>query len=207
MHTLLTFGDSNTHGTPPIRQRGLYERYPADIRWPKRAAATLGWSLVEEGLPGRTTRFDDPVMGGIMNGWPALYQALRSHGPIDALTLMLGTNDVKTRFGATPEQIAAGTAALLDLALGDELQTRHGGFRILLIAPPPVTECGILAADFWGGGAKSRALGPLLADLARSRGTLFLDAGAHIETSPLDGVHLSPESHATLAQAVAHALF
>ena len=38
--------------------------------------------------------------------------------------------------------IRAGIAALLDIAQGDELQTRHGGFRILLICPPPVLEQG-----------------------------------------------------------------
>ena len=58
--------------------------------------------MVEEGLPGRTAQYDDPVMGAIMNGRPALRMALQSHGPIDVMTLMLGTNDVKTRFASTP---------------------------------------------------------------------------------------------------------
>lgn len=203
MTTLLAFGDSNTHGTPPIETRGLYRRYPPGIRWPTLAAATLGWDLVEEALPGRTAQFDDPVMDGIMNGWPALRQALQSHGPIDWLTIMLGTNDSKTRFGAEAPQIAAGIAGLLDLALGDEMQTRHGGFRVLLIAPVPVEERGVLAGEFFGAPAKSRALAPLLAGLARHRGLRFLDAGQHATVSPVDGVHLTPEGHEALAKAVA----
>lgn len=206
MTTLLTFGDSNTHGTPPIEIRGLYRRYGPDVRWPRLAAAARGWDLVEEGLPGRTAQFDDPVMDGIMNGWPALRQALQSHGPIDWLTVMLGTNDTKTRFGAEAPQIAAGIAGLLDLALGDEMQARHGGFRVLLIAPVPVEERGVLAGEFYGAAAKSRALAPLLADLARHRGVGFLDAGLHARVSPVDGVHLTPEAHASLGQAVARAL-
>lgn len=181
-------------------------RHPRGVRWPTLAAAELGWNLVEEGLPGRTAQFDDPVLDGLMNGFPALRQALQSHGPLHAMTLMLGTNDAKTRFGATPMQITGGIAGLLDLALGLEMQARHGGFRLLLIAPAPVDEVGVLATDFWGGAETSRALAPLLRDLAASRGCGFLDAGAHVRPSPVDGVHLDADSHRRLGAAVAMAL-
>lgn len=205
MPTILTFGDSNTHGTPPISDRSLYARHPAGIRWPTVMASNLGpdWQLVEEGLPGRTAQFDDPTMDGLMNGHPALRQALQSHGPLDVLTIMLGTNDVKTRFGASPETVMGGIAGLLDLALGAEMQARHGRFKVLLIAPPPVVETGVLAADFWGAAQKSRALAPLLRALAVSRGTGFVDAGEHVDTSPIDGVHLDEAAHRTLGAAIA----
>lgn len=206
MPTILTFGDSNTHGTPPMTDRVLRARHGRDIRWPQVMARSLGWDLVEEGLPGRTAQFDDPVMDGLMNGHPALRQALQSHGPLDVLTIMLGTNDVKTRFGATPEQVMAGMAALLDLATSAEMQDRHGGFRVLLICPPPVQETGVLAMDFWGATAKSQALPPLYAALAASRGVGFLDAGQVIAVSPVDGVHFDAAAHLTLGAAVAEAV-
>ncbi|MGC5198594.1 GDSL-type esterase/lipase family protein, partial [Aphanothece microscopica] len=205
MPHLLAFGDSNTHGTPPIRVRGVYERFGADVRWPTRAAAALGpgWTLAEEGLPGRTAQWDDPVMGAHMNGQTGLKIALQSHGPLDVMTLMLGTNDVKMRFGATPDRIMGGIASLLDIALGLEMQARHPGLRVLVICPPPVRETGVLAGEFWGGAEKSRALAPLLAALAAARGQPFLDAGEVIATSPVDGVHFDPAAHAALAVAVA----
>lgn len=206
MPTILTFGDSNTHGTPPMTDRVLRARHGRDIRWPQVMARALDWELVEEGLPGRTAQFDDPVMDGLMNGHPALRQALQSHGPLDVLTIMLGTNDVKTRFGATPEQVMAGMAALLDLATSAEMQDRHGGFRVLLICPPPVQETGVLAMDFWGAAAKSQALPPLYAALAASRGVGFLDAGQVIAVSPVDGVHFDAAAHLTLGAAVAEAV-
>lgn len=208
MPILLTFGDSNTHGTPPMTDRLTYARFDARTRWPPLTRAALGpdWDLVEEGLPGRTAQFDDPGMDGLMNGHPALRQALQSHGPIDVLTIMLGTNDVKTRFGAPPETVMGGLAGLLDLATGAEMQARHGGFKTLLICPPPVQETGVLAADFWGARPKALALPSLCAALAASRGTGFLDAGTVIETSPVDGVHFEAEAHATLARAVAEAI-
>lgn len=206
MTILMTYGDSNTHGTPPIVDLGQYRRYDSITRWPTLAARALGWDLVEEGLPGRTAQFADPVMGAHMNGQDGLKIALQSHGPIDVLTIMLGTNDVKARFGASPELVTGGLASLLDIAQSPEMQTRHGGFGILVICPPPVLEQGPIADQFYGARARSLALPPLYAALARARGCGFLDAGEVIEVSPQDGVHFEPEAHGVLADAVAKAL-
>ncbi|MFN3970338.1 MAG: SGNH/GDSL hydrolase family protein [Gemmobacter sp.] len=208
MPRLLCFGDSNTHGTPPIDQRGVYARYDAATRWPTRLAATLGpdWEVAEEGLPGRTAQFPDPVMGAHMDGNIGLRIALNTHGPLDWLAISLGTNDVKARFGATPGKVLSGLAGLVDYALAPEMAARHPDLRILLIAPAPVQETGCLAGEFLGGAAKSLALAPLIAGLARARGCMFLDAGAHAEVSPTDGVHLTPDGHAALAEAVAQTL-
>ena len=208
MPILMTFGDSNTHGTPPITQRGVYARFDAATRWPTRAAALLGpdWALVEEGLPGRTTCFDDPLMGDHMNAVIGLRIALNSHGPLDYMTLMLGTNDVKARFGASADRIVAGIAGLVDMALGPEMAARHPGLKLLLIAPPPVQELGPLAGEFIGAAAKGQALAAALQAYAQARGLGFLDAGRVLETSAVDGIHYAPEGHAALASAVAEAL-
>lgn len=208
MPNLLCFGDSNTHGTPPIEVRGLYDRFGPEIRWPCVAARALGpdWHLAEEGLPGRTAQYDDPVMGAHMNGRLGLRIALESHGPLDVMTLMLGTNDVKTRFASTPQMVVAGLAGLLDVALSLDMQTRHSGFKVLLICPPPVVETGPIKAEFWGAAALSQALAPLCADLAASRGVGFLDAGQVIEVSPVDGIHYDAAAHARLGAAVAEAV-
>lgn len=208
MPILMTYGDSNTHGTPPIVDRGRYERFGPGIRWPSVTQAALGpaWELAEEGLPGRTAQFDDPVMGAHMNGRVGLRIALQTHGPIDVLTLMLGTNDAKARFSTTPEQIASGVAGLLDVATHDEYQTRHGGFKILLICPPPVLEQGPIKNEFFGARARSLALPPLYRALADNYGCGYLDAGEVIAVSPIDGVHYDEAAHHTLGQAVAKAV-
>lgn len=208
MPFLLTFGDSNTHGTPPIQERGPYFRFGPQTRWPTVAAQALGaeWTLAEEGLPGRTTMFPDPVMGAHMDGQTGLRIALQSHGPIDVLTIMLGTNDTKTMFGATPVAIAGGLAGLLAIANSIEMQDRHGGFRTLVICPPPVKEQGPIVDVFLGAAAKSRALPPLYAAIARHWGAGFLDAGEVIETSQVDGVHFDPDAHLALGAAAAAAI-
>ncbi|MFZ3581618.1 GDSL-type esterase/lipase family protein [Loktanella sp. DJP18] len=205
--TIMTFGDSNTHGTPPIVTRGVYARHDSAARWPQVMAAALGCTLIEEGLPGRTAcALTDPEMGTHMNGQLGLRIALESHGPIDALTIMLGTNDCKAHFGLTPEGIGAGIAGLLAIACGEVMQTRHGGFEVLLICPPPVLEQGPIAQVFFGAATKSLALPPLYAALAQTWKVGFLDAGQHIAVSPQDGVHYNAATHLTLGQAVARAL-
>lgn len=202
--TLLVFGDSNSHGTPPIVTPGEYLRFDAELRWPRVMARALGedWDVVEEGLPGRTTQHDDPIMGAHMNGQTGLRIALESHGPIDLLIVMLGTNDAKTRFNPTPERIVAGIAGLVDIALSEPMQTRHDGFEVLVICPPPVEELGPISGQFLGGAAVSAGLAPVLAAHCAARGVAFFDAGSVVEVSAQDGVHLEPGAHQALGMAL-----
>lgn len=206
MHRILCFGDSNTYGMPPMTSLDSNERLGPDQRWTGVMAATLGpeWTLIEEGLPGRTTSHDDPVMGAHMNGQTGLRIALASHAPIDVLVLMLGTNDLKTRFAPTPHTVTAGMAGLLDIALHRDVLDRFGAFKILVIAPPPVIETGCLAGEFYQ--AEDIRLAPTYADLSKARGCGFLDAGRHITSDPDEGVHFGAAAHGILGRAVAEAV-
>ncbi|WP_417524573.1 SGNH/GDSL hydrolase family protein [Marinovum sp.] len=205
VRSILTFGDSNTHGTQPIVTLGEMRRFGSDIRWPRVMARALGpgWELVEEGLPGRTTQDADPVMGAHMNGQEGLKIALASHGPLDLLTIMLGTNDLKHRFAPTPERITAGLAGLLDIALHRDMAARHPGLRVLVICPPPVREVSPLRGDFHGAEAHGPALAEAYRALAAARGVGFFDAGSVIEVSETDGVHFEAPAHQALGAAVA----
>ncbi|KPP89055.1 MAG: GDSL-like lipase [Rhodobacteraceae bacterium HLUCCA08] len=208
MPVILTFGDSNTHGSVPMTTAEDRRRFGHDIRWPGVMAAALGpgWTLIEEGLPGRTTCRDDPVMGAHMNGQTGLRIALASHAPVDVLTIMLGTNDLKTRFAPTAQRITAGVAGLLDIAGSAEVAARHPGLRLLLICPPPVVETGPIRDEFLGAEAVGPDLPRSLSALAQARGVAFLDAGATIAVSPVDGVHFDQDAHATLGRDVAAAI-
>lgn len=204
--TLLAFGDSNTHGTMPTTAWGQGGRFgPAD-RWPGVTRTALGtdWTVIEEGLPGRTaTALPDPVMGPHMNGQIGLQIALASHVPIDVLVIMLGTNDCKAAFGLTAEGIAGAAAALLAIAKDAEQQEKHNGFKILLIAPPLVREEGIYLDGLWTAASKSRQLPGLYAQLAAHNGIDFLDASLLIQCCAEDGVHFDSSAHRTLGRAVA----
>ena len=203
--TILTFGDSNTYGTPPAHAKGELRRFGPDVRWPTVMHATLGpqWGLIEEGLPGRTTNCADPVMGAHMDGQLGLRIALESHGPIDLLTIMLGTNDMQTHHGNNVEQVIGGLASLLAIARTEPYQMRHAGFDILLIAPPVMLEQGTYRDTLLGAHEKSRELPMRIAQLADHWGVGFIDAGAHIGPSPVDGVHFEGADHVVLGKAIA----
>ena len=171
-------------------------------------AASLGpgWRVVEEGLPGRTTVHPDPVMGAHMNGLAVLPAALESHRPIDIVALMLGTNDLKTMYGVAPLLIADSLSRLVAAIRQSEAGPEGGAPDVLLICPPPVLESAWLGEIFVGGAAKSQGLAARCAEVAERHGVGFLDAGAIIASSPVDGVHFEAEDHARLGRAVATAL-
>lgn len=206
--TVLCYGDSNTHGTPPMAGLGEMNRLGPDVRWPGVLATALGsgWRVVEEGLPGRTTVHPDPIGGAHRDGLAVLPAVLESHRPIDLVVLLLGTNDLKARFGVPAVEIGDAVARLV---LTVRQSFAGPGARppdVLLVCPPPVLEAGCLAEIFAGGAAKSQRLSGHFGAVAVQYGAGFLDAGQVIASDPLDGVHFGVEAHAALGRAVADAV-
>jgi lysophospholipase L1-like esterase len=203
---VLCNGDSTTFGTPPMEGPDDLRRLGPGERWPGVAAAALGagWRLVEEGLPGRTTVFDDPVEGENRNGRRSLAVCLESHRPLDAVVIMLGTNDLKARFSAPAADIARGAAILLEIArTHPKLQPAPA---LLLVCPPPILEVGFLGAMFERGALKSKQLAGFYAANAARYGARFLDAGTVVASSPVDGIHYDAGEHRKLGEAIAQEL-
>jgi lysophospholipase L1-like esterase len=205
---VLCFGDSNTHGTVPAESLDDDRRYGPDVRWPGILAERLGptWRLYEEGLPGRTTVHPDPIEGQHLSGIAAVPMLLGTHWPIDAVIIMLGTNDLKARFSVGPSDIAAGVECLVRAIRSLSEGSGRTPPRILLVAPPPVLEVGCLAGMFAGGQPKSEAFGSFLRQTAERLGTGFVDAAEHIKVSQVDGVHFDPDQHRILADVIEEAL-
>jgi lysophospholipase L1-like esterase len=157
--TVLCFGDSNTYGSIPGVAGGRYDR---EIRWSGVLARELGdgWRVIEEGLPGRTTVFDDPL-SPYRRAADYLPPCLGSHAPLDVVIVFLGTNDLKARFAAGPSDIAGGLAVLAQTALAS---TPH----VLLLGLPRL------------GAELSPALGAGFLDLADIATYSDLD-GIHLE--------------------------
>jgi lysophospholipase L1-like esterase len=203
--TVLCFGDSNTHGTRAVRYALDIRRYPPDVRWPGQMAAQLGddWHVVEEGHPSRTTVHDDPIEGPHKNGLAVLPALLDSHRPIDLIIIMLGTNDLKMRYSLPAMDIAASLQRLLSCIVtsisGPDLSTP----KVLIVAPVPILETGYLAEMFEGGAEKSRKLAKYFAAVAKRNDVGFFDAGSVASVDPVDGIHLIPEGHAAIGQAIA----
>ncbi len=206
---ILCFGDSNTHGTPPMRTVTDLERFPAESRWPGVVRIILGTRarIVEEAQPGRTTIYDDPTGGGDRSGLTALRIALESHRPIDCIVLMLGTNDLHARFNVSAWVISRNIQQLVLKIKQMPCGPIPGKLpKILLVAPPPVLETSFAAEALEGATEKSRQLAKYYAQVADETEVEFFDAGTVISVDPLDGLHFSAESHVALGQAISERL-
>jgi len=163
--------------------------------------------LIEDGLPGRTAcQLTATSPDTHLDGQLGLRIALNAHGPIDHLVIMLGTNDFQTARGHTAESALAGIAGLLAQASDEEMQEKHGGFGITLVAPPVMEEVGTFVPRLYGSAAKSRAFNTQLADLAAVWKLSFVNAADVIRVSPVDGVHFDEAAHDALGRAIATTL-
>ena len=203
--TVLCYGDSNTHSLDVA----MFGRLGRTVRWPGVLAAELGPSaaVVEEGLNGRTTIWDDPFEEG-RSGRAYLGPCLASHAPVGVLVIMLGTNDSKLSFHLGATEIANGAGALVDLALRSGSGPDGGPPAVLLVAPPllgPATAY----SELWGFGMSAATvarLASLYRLVAETAGIAFLDAGPIATVDPEDGVHLDERGHRALGLAVADAV-
>jgi lysophospholipase L1-like esterase len=202
--TILCYGDSNTWGCIPIEGDEAPRRLGSSERWPGILRAEMGESVhvVEEGLNSRTTVFDDPLEPG-RNGRPFLSTCLLSHQPLDLVIVMLGTNDLKVRFGVSAGEVAEGAGLLVDDVLRSRCGPQGSAPQVLLVCPPPLGRLKTFADVFEGGVEKSRALPEHYAAVSARLGCEFLDAGTLIRSSDVDGIHLEADQHAVLGRAIA----
>lgn len=200
---ILCYGDSNTWGFCAATGG----RYGDDIRWTMQLQKLLGddYLVGEAGLNGRTTVFEDPLNEGL-NGLVHLLPAMSHHCPLDLLVIMLGTNDTKERFSATPRNITDGLRRLVNKAKGLELLF-NGPPRILIVAPIKIDERIYgepLVAPGMGAGCveKSHALPELFEALAEELGCEFMDSNPHVTPALGDFMHFDPDSNQRFAKAL-----
>lgn len=203
MSVILCFGDSNTHGTRPMDQPGVSHRHPAGDRWPDAMAADLGdgFTVISEGLPGRTTVHDDIVEGGMRNGATVLPAILHSHKPINLVIIMLGTNDLKNRFSVSAYEIGRSVERLVQ-----EVRASETAGDVMIVAPAPVRECGTLIDVFAGAEVRQEGLAGYMSNVAARLGCGFVDAGQTVQVSPEDGVHWEPDAHRAFGAVMAAAV-
>lgn len=197
MRRILCFGDSNTYGHSPVDG----SRYGEDVRWPEVMEGLLGgtFEVINEGKNGRTVAFDDPYNEGC-NGMNDIVPCIDANNPLDLVIIMLGTNDLKVYFDATPQVIAKN--------LGDmcrKIQEKTDA-RILLASPmllgdqiefsPLHLEFGRMQVDY------SFELAPHIEKVAKEVGAEFIDLAVVAMSSDVDCLHLMPEEHAKIAQAM-----
>ena len=185
MKRILCFGDSNTFGYDPRSYFG--SQYPSDVRWTGLLQG-MGWEVANCGQNGRCIPREPQ--------FPAVADLLRRVAA-DVVTVMLGSNDILC--GATAEETAARMEALLRC-----MKENAGTANILLIAPPPMRFGDWVQTQELID--ESARLGGLYRALAEKLGVVFDDAGEWDVALTFDGVHFSPEGHASFAKGLIRTL-
>ena len=185
---ILCLGDSNTHGycADPADCADHGIRFNEEERWTCRLQTALGsdYLVTEEGLSGRTTVFVDPIHES-MDALSVAYALLKSHEVIDLLIIMLGTNDVKERFGANAACIAAGLERLILKCKSVDCWGAKAP-NILVVAPPRIKEG--FHDPVMGEGCVERSAGVAeqFRVIAERQGVHFLDAaGLRVQSGRL----------------------
>lgn len=198
MKRVLCFGDSNTWGLIP----GTTDRFPSNVRWTGLLSEYLGseYTLIEEGLCGRTTQFEDRTRLG-RNAANTLPFILESHYPVDLVVLMLGTNDLKSFYRVNGEVIASGIANLISIIKNSSPDT-----EILVISPIELGEG--VGADGYDiefdniSVEVSKTLPEYYQRISYKYGVKFLKASDYVSPSDIDREHLDARGHITFARVV-----
>ena len=197
------YGDSNTYGYDP--RTGF--RLRSDERWTGLLQKKLGadYEVIEQGCNGRTTVFPEPGSEW-KSGLYALKVCLNTYKPVEIMILMLGTNDLKVSYHASPEAITDGAVTLIEEAQTFMKEKCGRAPVMILVSPIELGEhiaSGPFGYDFDRESVlKSRQLAPLYEEAARRLGCLFLNAASYAKASEADSLHMMPGEHRKLADAM-----
>ncbi|MBO4457427.1 MAG: arylesterase [Butyrivibrio sp.] len=203
MKKILAFGDSNTWGLIPGTTP--FKRYPRNVRWTGVLQNRLSDAkVIEEGLCGRTTVFEDEHRPG-RKGINSLNQYFEGHESVDYAILMLGTNDCKSYYHVSADTIGEGIEECLDVLL-KHLEPE----KILLVSPIALGD------EVWRPDKDpdfdkesvvvSKQLKDVYKTVADSRGVHFLAAADYVTASEVDNEHMDGDSHKIFANVVYESL-
>jgi lysophospholipase L1-like esterase len=187
MKSILAFGDSLTWGYNA--STGM--RMAHEDRWPNVLASGLNNKarVIEEGMNGRTTVFDDPTVDENRNGAVGLPIALKSHQPLDLLIIMLGTNDLKHNRAFDSSM---GMERLVKLTRNHSWSGTYTAPPIILVSPPCLVPTkNEWFNDLWGHKIEeSKLFAGHYKRVAEEMGAHFFDAGTVAKANDIDGGHL-----------------
>lgn len=208
--SVLCFGDSLTWGFDP-RGGPNFVRYGFTERWTRRLQAELGSSyyVIEDGMNGRTTVFDDPVLGG-MSGLAQLPTALNTHMPLELAVILLGSNDAKRRFGVSGDEIARCLGRLLDVVAKSNCGPGGKAPQTLVLVPPVMGDVsGTWLEPMYDPDHSRTALHRLRESyptVAAQFGADCFDINQAVGPGTTDGIHFDPDSLQPVATALAETI-
>ncbi len=195
---ILCFGDSNTWGYISGTRA---ERYPANIRWTGVLQNMLGsdYEIIEEGLNSRTIVEDGNRIGKEGRiGMEYIIPCLDTHNPLDYILIMLGSNELRSKFNISAEKIGENLKLLIQT-----IQNRSSA-EIVIIVPPTLNENTEYSKNdnkYTGAYEKSIQLKDVYAKIAKEFKLKIVDIQDYMIVG-VDGAHIIEESHKLLAESI-----
>jgi lysophospholipase L1-like esterase len=205
--TILAYGDSLTWGM----NAATMTRHAYEDQWPSVLEAGLEGRarVVNLGLNGRTTMFDDHATAADRNGARALPTLLAMFDPIDLVIIMLGSNDVKTFVAGSPVAAAQGVRRLIEIVRLHPYEGGCGPPAVLLVAPPHIQSFGpsVDRPLMSPRTPDANSLAAVYEEVAKATGTSFFASStvASVEGGG-DGVHLDAANTRAIGAALVPAV-
>jgi len=177
---IFCFGASNTYGFDPQSMFG--GRYEAKDRWTDILAEAHGWEVINVGVNGREIPKNEFE-------WSSFNAMIKAREPLDAVLVMLGTNDIL--MGLTSDEVNKRMRTFME-----NIECPHE--RILLITPPPMKVGAWVQNEMIAD--ESRVLSRLYEATAKEIGVNFFDPG-ELELA-YDGVHMTKSANHVFAERV-----
>ncbi len=183
---IMIFGDSNA-----------YRPANNTKTWPKLLEAKDPGHLnvINESCDGRTTKYDI----GERNGLCVIGEKLALHEPLDYIVVLLGTNDVKNKYGPPrPEETAEGINRIMET-----IKKHDDRVKPILLTPPPLGN--VDSGDLAGAQPRIAPVADEYRQLSKKRNVqlidifLLLDVNTDLES---DMVHLNASGRKKIANAV-----
>lgn len=200
MKKVLCFGDSNTFGFIPESGK----RYDKNTRWSGILAklAAGRFEIIEAGCNNRTAFSDNPA-GFEQTGYKVLPTLLNKD--LDCVILAIGVNDLQFFYNPTLEEIENGMRRLVDI-----VREHCPKAEIILVSPARLTDNifnGYFRAMFDKISIeKSLHLSEIYESIAKEKNCRFADWDKIVTVSPKDGLHLEPDAHKKIAEAMFESL-
>lgn len=201
MKKVLCFGDSNTFGFIPESGK----RYDKNTRWSGILAqlAAGRFEIIEAGCNNRTAFTDNPA-GFEQTGCKVLPTLLKKD--LDCVILAIGVNDMQIFYNPTLEEIKNGMRRLVDI-----VREHCPNAEIILVSPARLTDNifnGYFRAMFDKISIeKSLHLSEIYESIAKEKNCRFADWDKIVTVSPKDGLHLEPDAHKKIAEAMFEILY
>ena len=195
---IFIYGDSNTYGWIPningYSKNAINNQYnQPDIWWYPLVQEN---ELVVDGLPGRAISKDNPWLDG-RNAFKTIESDLNLISA-DIVIFQLGTNDCKSQYNLSPEEISQSMQKL-----AQKVKILLNNPKVMIISPAKIIEGNKITDKYYvGAESKSTQLNSHYRKMCAENGFIFI-SGLNLQTGE-DGEHLTKLAHIKLSQKVLH---